>query len=116
MFSLACNLTKNDVRFLPIVIPSKKVRANNVNFSTIKITLKKVCGNNVDFSTIEIKSKKVRGKNMDISISEITSKKYVEMTWKFVEIWSSAYRRNIGVDSTFCARWDSFAFKPLCFA
>ena len=116
MFSLACNLTKNDVRFLPIVIPSKKVRANNVNFSTIKITLKKVCGNNVDFSTIEIKSKKVRGKNVDISISEIISKKYVEMTWKLVEIWSSAYRRNIGVDSTFCARWDSFAFKQLCFA
>ena len=99
MFSLACNLTKNDVKFLPIVIPSKEVR-----------------GNNVHFSTIEIKSKKVGGKNVDISISEITSKKYVEMTWKFVEIWSSTYRRNIGVDSTFCARWDSIAFKPLCFA
>ena len=25
-------------------------------------------------------------------ISEITSKKYMEMTWKFVEIWSSTYR------------------------
>ena len=45
-------------------------------------------------------SKKVGGNDMDFSISEITSKKYVEMTWKFVEIWSSTYRRNIHVEST----------------
>ena len=45
-------------------------------------------------------SKKVGGNDVDFSISEITSKKYVEMTWKFVEIWSSTYRRNIHVEST----------------
>ena len=28
------------------------------------------------------------------------SKKYVKMTWKFVEIWSSTYRRNMDVEST----------------
>ena len=66
MFSLACNLSKTDVEFLPIGISSKKVRANNVDFTTIKITLKKVSGNNMDFST-----------------KEITSKKYVETTWIF---------------------------------
>ena len=75
MFSLACNLTKNDVEFLPIEISSKKLRANNVDLLTIKITSKKVRGNNVDFLTIEITSKKVRGKNVNISNSEITPKK-----------------------------------------
>ena len=53
----------------------------------------------MDFSNIEITLKKVRGNDVDFSISEITSKKYVEMTWKFVEIWSSTHRRNIHVDS-----------------
>ena len=95
---------------------SKKVRGNNVDFSTIEITLKKECGNNVDFSTSEITpiklrgnnvdfsaiaitSKKVHGNDVDFSISEITSKKYVEMTWKFVEICSWTYRCNIDVES-----------------
>ena len=73
---------------------------NNVDFSTIKITPIKVRGNNVDFSTIEITSKKVRGNHVDFLISEITPKKYVEMTWKLVEIWSSKYRRNIHDKST----------------
>ena len=31
---------------------------------------------------------------------QMTSKKYVEMTWKFVEIWFSMYRRNIRSEST----------------
>ena len=117
MFSLTCILTNNDVEFLPIEISSKKVRANNVYFSTIKISLKKihannvnfftikimstkVSGNNVDFSNIEITSKKVRRNDVDFSISKITLKKYVEMTWKFVKIWSSSYRHNIDIEST----------------
>ena len=54
----------------------------------------------MDFSTSEITSKKVRGNNVDFSISEITSKKYVEMTWKFVKICSSTYRRDIDVKLT----------------
>ena len=69
----------------------------------IKITSKKVSKNNVHTSTIEITSEKVRGNNVDFSAIEITSKKYAEMTWKVVEIWSSTYRRNIHVDSTWCA-------------
>ena len=30
--------------------------------------------------------------------NKVTSKKYVEMTWKFVEIWSSVYRLNVDVE------------------
>ena len=66
MFSLACNLIKNDVEFLPVEILSKKVRANNAYFSTIKTVLKKVSGNSVDFST-----------------RKIIVKKCVETTWSF---------------------------------
>ena len=44
--------------------------------------------------------KKVCGNNVDSLISEITSKKYMEMTQKFVKIWSSMYWRNIDVEST----------------
>ena len=93
----------NNVDFSTIEITLKKARGNNVDFSTSKIMLKKVRGNNVDFSTIEIITKKVRGNNVDISTIEITSKKYVKMSWKFGEIWTSTYRRNIHVDSTWCA-------------
>ena len=78
-----------------------------MDFPTIEITSKKVRGNNVDFSSIEITSKKVPRNNADFSTSEIKSKKCVEMTWKFVVIWSSTYRRNIDVDLTWCARCDT---------
>ena len=77
---------------------SRKVSKNNVHISTRQITSKKVRGNIVDFWTREIT--RVRGNNVDFSASEITSKKYVEMTWKFVEIWSSTYQCNIHVEST----------------
>ena len=105
MFSLTCILTKNDVEFLPIEISTREiileiVRGNNVVFWNIEITSKKVRENDVDFSISEITLKKVRGNDVEFLISEITSKKYVEMTWKFVEICSSAYRCNIGVEST----------------
>ena len=79
---------------------SKKVCGNNVDFSTIEITSKKVHGNKVDFSTSKIMPKKVRGNDVDILISEITLKKYVEMMWKFVEMWSSTYRRKMHVELT----------------
>ena len=69
---------------------------------TIEKASKKIRGNNLDFLTIEITSKKVRGNDVDFSISKITLEKYVEMTLKFVEIWSSSYRRNTDVEST----WD----------
>ena len=75
---------------------SKKLRENNVEFATSEITPIKVRGNNEDFSIIKITSKKVRGNNVDFSTIEITLKKYAEMTWKFVEIWSS----------TWCVHWD----------
>ena len=51
----------------------------------------------MNFSTSEIASKKVRRNDADFSTIEITSKKYVEMTWKFVEIKSSTYRRGFDV-------------------
>ena len=110
----------NNVNFLAIEITLIKVRkttwifwpsklhqkksGKNVDFSTIEITSKRISGNNVDFSTSEITSKKVRGNNEDFSISEITLKKFVEMTWKFVEIWSLTYRRNIDVELTWIRR------------
>ena len=75
-----------------------------MRISNIEITLIKVRGNNVDFWTIEITSKKVRGNHVDFSTIEITSKRYVEMTWKFVEIWSSTYRHNIHVKWTWIRR------------
>ena len=58
----------------------------------------------MDFSTREITSKKVRENDVDFSISQITLKKYMEMTWKFVKIWSWTYRRNIQVESTLIQR------------
>ena len=86
--------------YLTIKITSKKVSKNTVDISAKEITWKKVRGNDVDFSTIEITSKKVRGNDVDFSISEKKTKKYVETTWKVVEIWSSTYRHNIHVEST----------------
>ena len=86
--------------FSTIEITLKKARGNNVDFSTIEITLKKVHGKNVNLLNIEITSKKVRGNDVDISISKITWKKYVQMAWKFVEIWSLTYRCKILVKST----------------
>ena len=71
-----------------------------MDISTKEITSKKIRGNDVDFSTIEITSKEVRGNDVDFSIREIALKKYVETTWKFIEIWSLTYRRNIHVEST----------------
>ena len=56
-------------------------------------------GNNVDFSTIKITWRKVRGSDVNFSISKITLKKYVNITWKFVQIWSSTYQRNIYIES-----------------
>ena len=90
--------------FSTIEITSKKVRGNNVDFSTSEIKSKKVHGNIVNFSTSKITSKKVRGNQVDFSTIETASKKYAEMTWKFVEIWSSTYRRNIYVESTWIRR------------
>ena len=97
MFSLAGNLKRNDLEFLPIEISLKKAHANNLDFLSIQITSKKLRGKNVDRQNYV--KKKVRGKNVDFSINEITSKKYVEITWKFVEIWSLKYRLNIDVES-----------------
>ena len=42
MFPLACNLTKNNVEFLPVEISLKKVRESDVDFSISEITLKKL--------------------------------------------------------------------------
>ena len=76
-----------------------KVCGNKADFSTIEITPKKLRGNDVDFWTLKITFKKVGGNEMDFSISKIISKKYAQMMWKFVENWSSTYRRTINVES-----------------
>ena len=87
------DLTTSEIMF-------KKGRENYVNFFTSEISPKKILGNNVDFLTIDITPKNVRGNDVEFSISKITSKKYVKMTWKFVDICSSMYQRNIHVQST----------------
>ena len=102
-------LRKNNVHILTIKITPIKVSGNNVDFSTIEITSKKVRGNHVDFWTSEITSKKVRGNHVNFSTIEITSKivhgNHVDFsTRKFVEIWSSTYRPNIHVESTWIRR------------
>ena len=78
-----------------ILRPAKFYRQKCVEMTWIFQTSKlhQVRWNDVDLSNIEITSKKVRGNNVDFSTSEITLKKVggneEEMTWKFVEIWSS---------------------------
>ena len=47
-----------------------------------------------------VKKTNKRGNDVNFSISKITSKKHVEMTQRFVEIWSSTYRRTIHFEST----------------
>ena len=76
MFSLACNLTKNDVDFLPIEISLKKVRATTSIFRPSKIHQKKESGNNMNLSIIDITRKRVRENNVDFSISKITTSFY----------------------------------------
>ena len=79
MFSLACNLTKKDVEFLPVEILSKKVHASKTDFSIIKIISKNVSENNVDFSTIKITSKKSTQKQRECFDQRNYTKK---STWK----------------------------------
>ena len=104
----------SNVDFLSIEITWKKERGNNANFSTIEILWKKVRGNNLDFSIIEITFKRVRGNDEDFFMREITSKKCVEMTWKFFEIWSSAYLQNIHFKLTSIRRGVLVALVVLC--
>ena len=91
------DLTTSEIMF-------KTRHENYVNFFTSEISPKKILGNNVDFLTIDITPRNVRGNDVDFSISKITSKKYVKMTWKFVDICSSMYQRNIHVQSTSISR------------
>ena len=80
--------------------PAKLHRKKYVE-TTCQIASIKVGGDKIDFLTSEITSKKKKcGNDVDFLISELHRKKYVEMSWKFVEICSSTYRRNIGVEST----------------
>ena len=64
-----------------------KVHQNDVEFSPIKITVKKVHRNDVDFLHIEITSNKTRPNNVYFSPFKVTSKNFLEMTWKFVDIF-----------------------------
>ena len=83
----------------------EKVRRNDVDFSAIEITSKKSTWKRRGFFYHQNYIEKVGGSDLDFLISEITLKKYNETMWKFVEIWSLTYRRNILVKSTWCARW-----------
>ena len=75
-----------------------------MEFSNSETTSIKLCGNNVYFLTIAITSKKVRGNYVGFSTIKITSKKIAEMTGTLVQIWSSTYRQNIHLESTWIRR------------
>ena len=89
-----------DVVLSSIKITSKKVRQNYVDFSPIKISSKKEHWNKIDLLIINNTSNKGRWNDLDFSLVEITSKKYVEATWRFVNIFFSTYLRNIDIEST----------------
>ena len=78
---------QNNVDFSSIEIRSKIVHRNDVDISLIEVTPNKVHLNGVDFWLIEITSMKVRQNNVEFLPIEITSKKYIEMTWKFINIF-----------------------------
>ena len=86
-----------------IFYPSKLRRSKYVEstsiFLLIEIAQNKVYRNNVDFLPIEIMSKKLLRNDVDFSHNEITSKMYVEVTWKFIDIFFLTYRRNIDINS-----------------
>ena len=73
-------------------------------FRSSKLHQKKSVETTWIFRPSKLRQKKVHGNNVDFSISKITSKKYVEKTWKFVAIWSLAYRRNIDLELTLIRR------------
>ena len=101
------------VTSVPIFNPSKLHQKSTWNwrgFSPIAITLNKVRRNYVDFSTIQITSKKVSRNDVNFLPIEITSKRYVKMTWRFVDIFLSMYRRNIDMESTSIRRVVFFGY------
>ena len=51
-------------------------------------------------SLIEIRSKKVCRNDADFLPIEITLKKYLEMTWKCIDIFFSTYQHNINIKWT----------------
>ena len=125
MFSLACNLTKNDAEFLPVVISLKKVRENNSDFSAIEISLKKVSGNKVDFWPEKLHPKKYVEKTLIFRAAKLLQEKYVETTWVFrpaklhqkknVErtwiFWPSKLRRKKDVETTWIFFQQSYIKK-----
>ena len=102
---LTREITYKKVRGVNVDFSTRKIiikngRGKEVDFLTMEITSEKVCGNDMDFLTSEITLKKVLGNDVGFLIQEVTSKKYVEMTWKFVQVWSSMYRDDIDVEWT----------------
>ena len=77
-----------------------------MEFSPIKITLKKVHQNDVNFFRIEITSNKTRPNNVYFLPFKVTSQKFLEITWKFLDI----FFRPIDVISTSNRR----PFEVLC--
>ena len=99
---------RNDIDVSSIEIFSKKVRQNNIDFSLIEIVLSKVQRKYVGFSITQITLNKVHRNGNNFSPIEIKSKKYVEMTWKFVDILPLTWRHNMAIESTLIWRGVSF--------
>ena len=78
----------------------KKIHQNNVDVTSNEITSKKVSRNGVDFSPIKLSSIKLRRNDVNFLPIEITLKKYVDMMWKFIDVFFSTYPRNIDIEST----------------
>ena len=84
MFSLACNLTKNDVKFFPVEISSKKGTCKQRGLFDHQNYIEKSTWKQQAFFDQQ----------------------------NYTEIWSSTYRCNIEVEPTRfdgCVRWESFS-------
>ena len=106
MFSLAC------VKFFPVEISSKKGTCKQRGLFDHQNYIEKSTWKQQAFFDQQNYTEKSTWKRRGFFDHEITSKKYVEMTWKFAEIWSSTYRCNIEVEPTRfdgCVRWESFS-------
>ena len=76
------------------------VHRNWVEKSIMEIMSKEICENEIDILLIKTALNKVRRDDTDFSSIKITLKKYVEMTLKFVDIFSLTCRRNIAIELT----------------
>ena len=78
----------------------EKTQQNDMELPPVKITSINVHRNGINFLPIEITSNKVRRNDVEFSRIEMTLDKFVETTWKFIDIFFSTFRCSIDIEST----------------